>query len=179
MAWENNQKPDTYDFLASNRFKLSIDGLPNVSYTCQHAILPSITTDPAIRETPFVKIPLPGDKIVFDNFQVQFLVSDEMENYLELFNWMQCLGFPDNYKQYRSLVNLPINARALDSKNLEVSDATLVVFSAANNPKLTVQFHDLFPISLSGLEFNITSIDAEPLTATVTFAYTTFEFNIP
>lgn len=178
MAWDNNQKPETYDFLAVNRFKLSINGLPNVTYACQRASLPSVSMEAAIRETPFVKIPLPGDKIIFDNFQIEFVVSEEMQNYLELFNWMQCLGFPDNYQQYRNLINLPKNAQNLDSKNIETSDATLIILSAANNPKLTVQFYDIFPISLSGLDFDITAIDATPLTSTATFAYRSFEFNI-
>jgi hypothetical protein len=47
--------------------------------------------------------------------------------------------------------------------------------SNQNNPKLRVKLMDLFPLSLSDLEFDTTLSAEEHITATVSFRYDWFE----
>ena len=56
------------------------------------------------------------------------------------------------------------------------SDATLFVLSSKNNANLEIRFRDIYPISLSGLDYNQQETDIQYLTASVTFAYKIYEF---
>ena len=53
--------------------------------------------------------------------------------------------------------------------------AVLTVMSNQNNPKLRVKMLNLFPISLSDLEFDTTLSAEEHISATASFRYDLFE----
>ena len=55
------------------------------------------------------------------------------------------------------------------------SDATLSILSNKNNPIVEVRFSDMFPVSLSSLEYNQNVSDVEYLTATIDFRYKLYE----
>ena len=54
------------------------------------------------------------------------------------------------------------------------SDGTLTVLDAQQNPNFKVVFEDLFPYSLSTIEFDATVPDVQYFTAEVTFKYTIY-----
>ena len=54
-------------------------------------------------------------------------------------------------------------------------DATLTILSNKNNPLVEVRFRDVYPASLSGLDYNQNNTDVEYLTATCDFKYTLYE----
>ena len=56
------------------------------------------------------------------------------------------------------------------------SDATLTVLTSKNNPQLEVRFRNVFPTSLTGLDYNQQAADVEYLTATVSFNYEIYDF---
>jgi len=55
------------------------------------------------------------------------------------------------------------------------SDATLTILSNKNNPIVEVRYADIFPTSLSALDFNQNATDVEYLQATATFKYKLYE----
>ena len=55
------------------------------------------------------------------------------------------------------------------------SDATLTILTNKNNPTLEVRFADVFPVALSGLDYNQNVTDVEYLTATIDFRYKLYE----
>lgn len=177
MATERQSftQPSTYDFLKPNAFRFFIDGLPNVNYTCQGIALPGVQLGEASVETPFIRIPVPGDKLVMSPFTIDFIISDEMQNYIEIVEWMKALGFPDNHGQFRNLPNISKNAKTLNERSLEYSDATLIIYSSANNPKLSIRFMDVFPVSINNVQFDLRTTSVDYLTASVTFAYRTYD----
>ena len=59
-----------------------------------------------------------------------------------------------------------------------MSDGSLIILSSAYNPLVQVDFYNLFPKSLSGIEFDSTSTDSDPATATVVFAYQSYEVTV-
>tara|TARA_R110001632_G_scaffold20457_4_gene61217 strand:+ start:2508 stop:2870 length:363 start_codon:yes stop_codon:yes gene_type:complete len=112
---------------------------------------------------------LPGTKLSFDTLNISFIVNEDMENYLEIYNWLKGLGFPESYSQYSALSS---QAPDLAPKATDVySDASLMVMSSNHNPNIKINFQDMFPISLSDLTFDSTLSDVEYLKATVTFRY--------
>ena len=55
-------------------------------------------------------LPIPGDKMEFEDLNVRFLVDENLENYMEIQNWMRGLGFPESFQEIYDLQ---------DQKNLE------------------------------------------------------------
>ena len=56
------------------------------------------------------------------------------------------------------------------------SDATLNILSSKNRANIEVRFNNVFPVSLSGLQFTQQATDVDYLSATVTFQYKLYEF---
>ena len=48
------------------------------------------------------------------------------------------------------------------------SDATLFILTSKNNPNIEIRFSDIYPISLSGLDYNQQESDINYLTKNVT-----------
>ena len=57
-----------------------------------------------------------------------------------------------------------------------LSDATLTVLSSKNNAQLEVRFRDVYPTSLTGLQYDQQAADVDYLTATVSFNYLIYDF---
>ena len=105
------------------------------------------------------------------------MVDEEMENYLQLYQWITSLGFPESIGQFDELRNqgnlLPEKSDNDDYH--ERSDATLMILNSNFNASVKVKFRDLFPVSLSGIPFNSTLEDQQYFTAQATFKYTMFD----
>ena len=52
----------------------------------------------------------------------------------------------------------------------------MFVLTSKNNSNIEVRFRDIYPISLSGLDYNQQATDVNYLTASVTFQYKIYEF---
>ena len=141
---------------------------PKLNYFCQRVSLPGFGSSSAIeRPTRFASLKIPETKVNFDNLEVTFLVDRNLENWREIQNWMKTIYLVKDHKSI-----LP------NSKD-HFTDADLVLLNSSMNPNLQVRFNNIFPVSLSGLDFDSSVTDFTPFTATVTFAYDTYEFVDP
>jgi hypothetical protein len=174
MAAIDNQ-PDNKNFLSPIGFKFVIKKTPHINYFVQTATLPSLQLGTSNVDTPFVKFPLPGDHLNFGDFSLTYKVDEDLKNYLEIYNWMIALGFPDNFDQYKSADDIrqgPITGQINRMSGLSmITDGTLIILSSSRNPIHEVVFENIFPTSLSELQFTSTDTDVSFLTSTVTFAY--------
>ena len=163
------------NFLAPVGFKFSMRRSPKVAFFCQSANIPDLSLGIAIQPNFLRDIPTPGDKIDFGDLNLTFLVDENLENFMEIQNWMRGLGFPESLKeiygfqQEKSDLSQPIKSQL----NL-YSDGTLTVLNSSNIPKFKLIFENLFPVSLTTLEFDATQTDLEYFTAEVTFKYTIY-----
>ena len=187
------RQPTKFDYAEPTKFKFTIIKLPKVEFFVTTANLPGISLGVAEQITPLKDIPLPGDRLQYDTLNIQFLVDENLENYREIHGWLTGVGFPKNYEQFQVLQGagtdrFPSTQNVGTSKELgEIkkatqdegglySDATLFVLTSKNNSNLEIRFRDLYPISLSGLDFNQQATDVNYLTANVTFEYKIYEF---
>jgi len=176
-----NSLPKTYDYLRPNAFRFSVKDIPNASYTCQSANIPDIQLGFALQPTPFVDVPIIGDKLNFGELAIRFLISEDMSNYLELYRWLVALGFPNDYNQFSTFTRdrpsrFPfVTKQDGTSEILAYSDATLTILDSTNTAKVNIIFKSLFPTSLSALDFDIASGSVEYFTAIASFKYTIFE----
>jgi len=165
--------PTNPNFLSPLGFKFSVKKLPHVVYFVQTVAMPGFNITPTSHPTPFTKIPYSGEHIQYNPLRVTFKVDEDMQNYLELHNWMRGLGFPEDFTEYRDLAANP----SYTGEGL-VSDLSLIVLTSLKNPNLEVTFRDAFPISLDGFEFNSVEEDVIFINCTVEFVYTLFEVSI-
>ena len=176
-----NSLPKTYDYLRPNAFRFSVKDIPNASFTCQSANIPDIQLGFALQPTPFVDVPIIGDKLNFGELAIRFLISEDMSNYLELYRWLVALGFPNDYNQFSTFTKdrpsrFPfVTKQDGSSEILAYSDATLTILDSTNTAKVNIIFKSLFPTSLSALDFDIASGSVEYFTAIASFKYTIFE----
>ena len=165
------------NFLSVIGFKFALERCPKVDFYCNAANLPSITLGVAEQPSYLRNIPIPGDKIQFEDLQISFMVDEHMENYLEIYNWITGLGFPESIDQYIQLGDDKKLAPENDPNDNfnERSDATLMILNSDYNVSVRVKFKDLFPIELSGIPFDAKAEQQEYYTATARFKYTMFD----
>ena len=117
-----------------------------------------------------------------DTIKIEPIIYPDLmyKNYKELYDWMAGLGFPKDHKQYAEYgatqeyrfpdLN-PEDQRAL----AQHSDATLTLLDSNNNAKINIQFQDAFPISLQGMDFEISTGQTDYMVGVAMFAYTRYE----
>ena len=172
------------NYMSPVGFKLILTKTPKVDFLCQSANIPQISMGTAIQPTYLKDIPVPGDKVLYDDLTVRFLVDEKMENYLAIYKWITGLGYPENLGQYNQLKKDDIRTDAsatddADPRYFEFSDATLQVLNSNYKPSVLVNFKDAFPTSLSTLDFDVTTRDYNYFTAEVSFKYTIFNITDP
>ena len=165
-------------------FKLILTKTPKVDFLCQSANIPQISMGTAIQPTYLKDIPVPGDKVLYDDLNVRFLVDEKMENYLAIYKWITGLGYPESLDQYQQLKKDDFRTDRIvgddgDPRYFNYSDATLQVLNSNYKPSVLINFTDAFPVSLSTLDFDVTTRDYNYFTAEVTFKYTIFNITDP
>ena len=138
-------------------FKIDAKNFANTEYFCSQVTLPGISL--AEVNVPYrgVNLAMTGDRLNFEDLAIRFNITENMENYIEIFNWMHNIIQAQNAEGYKF-------------------DASLLIMSSHNNLLKTIKFQDVFPTSLTAVEFNSQAADVEYLQADVTFKFTLFEF---
>lgn len=158
-------QPTNPNMLAKTKFQFVLQRAPTVTFFCQRAVIPSLSLSVAKQLTPFNNIPRPGAKMEYESYPVTFKVDEDLKNYMEIFNWMNDLGFPEDFSGYPDLAR---------QGQKEVSDSTMLIETGKNNANIKIVFRDMFPIALSELEFDVNEDDITYQDVTVTFAYQRF-----
>ena len=163
------------NFLAPVGFKFSMRRSPKVAFFCQSANIPDLSLGVAVQPNFLRDIPTPGDKIDFGDLSLRFLVDENLENFMEIQNWIRGLGYPESVQEFRDLNDSGIvKGKYLKDRQNIYSDGTLQILSSNLVPKFNVNFKDLFPTSLTTLTFDATDTDIQYFTANVEFKYTSY-----
>jgi hypothetical protein len=122
--------------------------------------------------TQFVPIPTQVTHLTYGEFNIEFKVDEDFQNYLELYNWITALGFPDNYSQRAA-----IDANPSYTGTGVYSDISLIALNSAKNPNYEIVFQDAFPTSLGDVVFDSTMQDVNFVTSSASFIYTEYTIN--
>lgn len=153
-------------------FQFVVQRLTHVNFFVQSVTLPGITVSNIDQPTPLRTVPIPGDKVEYSELEVVFKIDEDMRNYIEVFEWIRALGFPDNNQQYKDLEDQP----SYTGGGI-YSDATLTVLSSAMNPNIRIEISDIFPVSLTPIEMSSINPDIEYIEATASFRFLSYTFN--
>jgi hypothetical protein len=146
--------------------------LPTVQYFCQEANVPGTSLDTATFPTPLLDVPLAGTKLSYNEFNVTFIIDEYLQSWNELYKWLLAIASP---KSFEERVNYNTLQNTNSSKISYYSDANLTVMTALNNPALRINFHRMFPVSLTDINFDTQQSADTILTATASFRYEYFE----
>ena len=169
--WYNDQLTNR-NFLSPIGFIFTLEKAKKVSFLCQRAEIPTITLgDVNIPTRGLVPIPVEGN-IQYGEFTIEFIVDEDLTNYMEIHNWMRGLGAPQSVADR---VDFKSANRITKSQEYRYSDGTLQILNNNNLANFDVVFKSLWPTSLSTLGFDVTGSDNEFFTASATFKYTLYE----
>lgn len=154
------------NFFTPLEFIVTIKRLPNVEFYTQRATIPGISSSPIARPTPFNRVYETPDELTYNNFDFSFIIDENMNNFLEVFNWMTGITGPKDFSQYKNLK---------ESRDGVISDITIVVLNSSKNSSMRIEFKNCFPISLSEVVLDTTQSDLVYPEATVTFQYDYYE----
>jgi len=161
--------PSNRNFLSPLGFKFIIKKAPHVNFFVQKVNIPSVQIVQADTSNPFVRTPYSGEHIDYGTLELSFKVDEDFQNYLEIYRWLQGLGFPEKFKQYDDLASNPSY-----SGDTLYSDVSLIVLAATKSSNYEFTFVDAFPISLSSIPLNTIENNVNYVDATTTFKYTYF-----
>jgi hypothetical protein len=164
-----NRNPQNTSPLQASKFQLLFPRISTVTYFCQKVNIPGISTTAPYQPTPFANIPRAGDKLVFSEFSVDFIVDEEMWNWQVMYDWIRGLTFPCSFEEYKNLNRQSIYT--LNSERPQDSDGYLTILSGINVPKLKINFENVFPISLSDIWMDTTTSAENVVVVTATFKY--------
>ena len=171
------QETSNRNLLSVVGFKFILERCPKVDFLCNQANIPDVNLGIAQQATYLKNIPVPGDKLQYGNLNLAFMVDEDMENYLQIYQWITSLGFPESIDQYQELRTEDRFYPTIDQDDRynERSDATLMIINSDYNPSVKIKFKDMFPVQLSGIPFNATSEQQQYFTAQASFMYSIFD----
>ena len=160
------------NFLSGVGFKFNLTKCPKVDFFSNSAIIPELSLELAQQASYLKNIAVPGERLNFGDFTLRFLVDENMENYQSIYDWITGLGFPETTKEFADIIKDKDGQR--DPKEA-FCDGTLRILNSNYREVAKVKFKDLFPISLSSLDFDATNTDVQFFTAQATFKYTIYD----
>ena len=162
-------QPSNKNMLSQIGFRFSVKRLPSVNFFASRVNMPGLTLSAVPVPTPFKALHMAADKLEYGDLTVTFKVDEDMQNYLEIFDWMVGIGFPTKFEERKQL--------AKPNGDGIFSDGTMIITSSAKNPNMEITFRDLIPTSLTDLDFTTQSSDVDYLEATVTFKFLYYTIN--
>lgn len=153
------------NYLSTGGFDIKVSRLPNVEFFAQKLLLPGVSANPVETNTPLRAMYNVPDRLRFADLDLTFIIDENMENYREIFAWMEGLGSPTTLNQYKLLEE---SAEGL------TSDISIILLNSHKNPNIRFDFINCFPIGLTPISFDISQQDVQYAEGTVTIRYDAF-----
>lgn len=152
------------NYFSPLEFIVSVKKLPNVQFFTQAVNIPSLSISAIEQQTPFRPIMIPGRTLSYGELPISFIIDEEMENYIEVFNWLNSLAPTEDFSGYDDLYN--------SNDGGHMTDISIVVMNSHKNPNIEFIFKDCFPTNLSDISLDTTQQDVVYPQATVNFTFT-------
>lgn len=168
-----SRQPEVTSLLQTTKYVFIMPRINNVQYFCQEANLPGVSLPELPRPTSVVDLYVPGNKMVYNRFEITFLIDSDLKSWTDIHDWMRKLTTPVANEEYKLLWRR--DGVVSDKSLSQYSDGILTVLSNLNNPRFRIKYVNLFPTSLTDIRFKTTESAEDILTATATFRYDYFD----
>ena len=147
------------NFFVGNKFKFTITGSRfkdnEFDVMITGLTVPGLTLGLVPHPTSIRQLELPGDSVTFNDIEFEFIISENLEEWVTIYNWMQDLR---NFSKNRF-------------NNDIVADGSLILLTNKNNTNIALNFEGMFPYNLSDIPLSLNVTDGEPVLCTATFKY--------
>ena len=162
------------NFLSGVAFKFNLTKFPKVDFFSNSARIPELSLELAQQASYLKNIAVPGERLTYGDFTLRFLVDENMENYKSVYDWLTGLGFPETTKEFADIIK---DSDGQTDPKEAFCDGTLRILNSNYREVAKVKFNDLFPVSLTSLDFDATNTDVQFFTAEATFKYTLYKLS--
>ena len=145
----------------STNFIMTIGNRKGLRLACQTTNL----TEATLNFTPFgarmKDLKIPSDKVLFGPLTIDFVISEDYNEWIELFKWMMtCKNSPpDRYEDY-------------------VEACELTMLDSQNQPIVSFIYQDAWPTSLEGTTYAVNDTGSNVITSSCTFEYNKFKIKL-
>ena len=144
------KQPENINPLADVQFRFIVDALPKATFFVQTVNLPGVSLEGATVSVPQLQnLTRHTGIITYETLEVAFLIDEYLKNWQEVYEWI--IGEENKY-----------------------TSAVLTILSSSMNPTMEIHFKEIFPSTLSGINFDSTTADPTYQQATVSFNYTNY-----
>jgi len=156
------EQPTNRNFRNPIGYLLKLEKFEGVDFFCQTANIPDVSMPTTEVASPFRNLPIiPSGGVTFGDFSVRFIVDEDLVNYNSIYKWIRDNGNADQMQR--------------TTKESEIyTNGQLNIVTSQYNPAFVIDYRDIFPVNLSGLQFDATMTDVEYITAEVTFKHQQF-----
>jgi len=162
------RNPQNTNPLQATKFVLTFSRINNTQYFCQEVNIPGVTLGEVSRATPFLDMYSPGTKLQYNTLDISFVIDEELQSWKDMYNWFTSIADPDGFEGRDHNREL--------QQNKHFSDATLTVLSALNNPIIRIHYTNVFPLTMSDIQFD-TKLDANHIvTCNASFRYQSYKY---
>tara|TARA_R100001015_G_C4509327_1_gene81479 strand:- start:55 stop:600 length:546 start_codon:yes stop_codon:yes gene_type:complete len=159
------RQPETDNPMMNTSFRFIMTKVPKMTYFCQRVNLPSLSLVEVEQPTRFgAKLYKAGDGYNYEDLSVEFIVDENMENWLEIYNWLRSCANMNDTTEFE-----PIEKH--------MSQAELVILNSAYKGIQSVSFENLIPTSIGAIQFDSSTNETEPVIASATFRFSSYEIN--
>ena len=174
-----SKQPVNLDFADPTKFRFQCAKIPKVEFNTVQANIPGISLTELTQPTRLQQLKIPGNDLTFEDLTIVFTVDENLETYKQIHDWMAGLAQVDSDEKYRALISsgndrMPLSQQSTSNVTPDgaiFADGKLLVMSSRNIPIMEINYQDIYPKSLSALDYNQLLTDVEYLTASVSFGY--------
>jgi len=170
-----DRTPQNTNYIQPTKYLLTFDRIPTTQYFCQSVNIPGISLGDIKVSTPVFDYAVTGNKLTYNTFNMNFTIDEPALSWKNLYNWFLAIASPVSIDQ-RNTLTAQQNYYKSQGNFQNYSEATLTILSNLNNPIIRIQFHNMFPLSLSDLQFDTTLSADTIMTGSATFMYEYYEF---
>ena len=167
MTTLSSTQPGNINQLNIISFEIAFSRLPTIEYFCQRVNIPAVILGDTFQPMPFMNLPVEGDTLSFESMNLSFILDEDMQNYMEIYSWLTALGFPRDYEQFKTLKPA---SEASEYASM-FSDMDIMLQTNKSNPNYKITFNDVFPTSLSSVQFDTSVSALEPIVVDATFNF--------
>lgn len=166
-------QPQNQNLAQVTKFQLNFSRVPHLNFFCTKVNIPGVSIKPLPQPTAFIDLHVPGNKLEYDTFDIQFLVDEDYRSWFDVHDWIRGMAFPTDFEEYQNLKNQ--SRYQPEIKPVQYSEASLSIFTNKNNPNLMIHFREVFPVSLSSIGFDVELNADTIITATASFKFAYFD----
>jgi hypothetical protein len=174
MAFQDTNICNT-DLLQSSKFIFSTPRLTEVQFFCQAANIPGVNSQSTVQVTPFRDMGIPGDKMEYEDLNIEFLLDEELRSWSSIYYWIKGYTQAEAFDDYKNLDKLSKYSQYEFINAPQYADAMLTILSGGGKPTVRITFKDMFPVYLSSIPLDIRVSSEKTMTATATFRFKRYE----